>query len=219
MSKMFLLRYIFLFIFTETHKILYQFKKNRVMYLFFDTETTGLPRNWKAPITDLNNWPRMVQLAYLLYDRKGNIIKAGDYIIKPEGFEIPSDASKVHGITTARALQEGKRLEVVLNDFRILVEDASSLIAHNISFDEKIVGAEFLRNRMPNILENKIKICTMRKTVDFCAINGPYGYKYPKLSELHYKLFGVGFNEEHNAAADIKATARCYWELKRMGKI
>lgn len=24
-------------------------------YLFFDTETTGLPRNWKAPVSDLNN--------------------------------------------------------------------------------------------------------------------------------------------------------------------
>jgi len=34
--------------------------KNKKMYLFFDTETTGLPRNWKAPVTDLDNWPRMV---------------------------------------------------------------------------------------------------------------------------------------------------------------
>ena len=64
------------------------------MYLFFDTETTGLPRNWKAPVTDLNNWPRLVQLAYLLYDNKGNKISGGDFIIKPNGFTIPTDASK-----------------------------------------------------------------------------------------------------------------------------
>ena len=27
------------------------------MYLIFDTETTGLPKNFKAPITDTDNWP------------------------------------------------------------------------------------------------------------------------------------------------------------------
>lgn len=24
-----------------------------ISYLIFDTETTGLPKNWKAPVTDL----------------------------------------------------------------------------------------------------------------------------------------------------------------------
>ena len=68
------------------------------MYLFFDTETTGLPKNWNAPITDLNNWPRLVQLAYLCYDNEGNELSRGDFIVKPEGFTIPRDASRIHGI-------------------------------------------------------------------------------------------------------------------------
>jgi len=71
------------------------------MYLFFDTETTGLPRNWKAPVTDLKNWPRLVQLAFLVYDEKGTQISAGDFIIKPEGFKIPADVSLIHGISQA----------------------------------------------------------------------------------------------------------------------
>ena len=50
------------------------------MYLFFDTETTGLPKNYKAPASDLNNWPRLVQLAYHLYDNDGNKISEGDHI-------------------------------------------------------------------------------------------------------------------------------------------
>jgi DNA polymerase III subunit epsilon len=70
------------------------------MYLFFDTETTGLPRNWKAPVTDLNNWPRLVQLAYLLYDNDGEKISGGDYIIKPEGFTIPVGGILVSNIST-----------------------------------------------------------------------------------------------------------------------
>ncbi|MDR1414344.1 MAG: 3'-5' exonuclease [Odoribacteraceae bacterium] len=189
------------------------------MYLFFDTETTGIPRDWKAPITDLDNWPRLVQLAYILHDHDGNQISAGDVIIRPDGFTIPADSANIHGITTERAISEGKPLLPVLQRFARLIDDATYLVAHNIAFDEKIIGAELLRNAMPDNLAGKSKICTMLSTVDFCAIDGRYGYKWPKLSELHYKLFNTNFEEAHNAAADIQATARCFWELKRLGKI
>jgi DNA polymerase-3 subunit epsilon len=188
------------------------------MYLFFDTETTGLPKNWKAPVTDLNNWPRLVQLAFLSYDRNGNKVSRGDFIIKPEGFSIPVDASQIHGITTERAIREGKPLNSVLQQFKSLIDKAEVLVAHNMSFDEKIVGAEFLRLGMQNPVPAKRKICTMESATNFCAINGPYGYKWPKLSELHYKLFRTDFEEAHNAAIDITATAKCFWEIKRIGK-
>jgi DNA polymerase III subunit epsilon len=189
------------------------------MYLFFDTETTGLPRNWKAPVTDLNNWPRLVQLAYLLFDQNGNKIASGDFIIKPNGFTIPVEVSRIHGISTERANSEGHHLPAILQQFHSLVEQANYLVAHNMSFDEKIVGAEFLRCGMQNSIAGKRKICTMESTTNFCAIAGPYGYKWPKLSELHYKLFRTGIEEAHNAAIDINATAKCFWELKRLGKI
>ncbi len=189
------------------------------MYLFFDTETTGLPKNWDAPVTDLNNWPRLVQLAFLYYDSNGNKISEGDFIIKPEGFTIPKDASRIHGISTEKALKEGLPIATILQQFNALIGHANYLVAHNMSFDEKIIGAEFLRNKMPNSITAKSKICTMERSTNFCAIDGPYGYKWPKLSELHYKLFSKGFDEAHNAAVDITATARCFWELKRLGKI
>ena len=117
-----------------------QYQYRSIMYLFFDTETTGLPRNWKAPLTDLNNWPRLVQLAYLFYDKNGNKISAGDFIIKPEGFTIPADASRIHGISTERAIREGHLLQTVLQDFQSLINQAEYLVAHNMRFDEKIVG-------------------------------------------------------------------------------
>lgn len=190
---------------------------NNRTYLFFDTETTGLPKNYKAPVADLNNWPRLVQIAFLLYDYYGNKILEGDYIIKPNGFSIPIEASRIHGITTERANREGKSLSEVLHQFYDLVEKADCIVAHNMQFDEKIVGAEFLRNNMHNNISAKSKICTMESTTDFCAIKGPYGNKWPTLSELHNKLFGTGFEEAHNAAVDINATAKCFWELKRLG--
>ena len=189
------------------------------MYLSVATETTGLPRSWRAPVTDLNNWPRMVQIAWILTEEDGTRIAAEDHIILPEGYRIPRGASKVHGITTERALAEGKELQEVLEKFNELVERADALVAHNISFDEKIVGAELLRKKITTRFFQKRKICTMESSTDYCRIPGPYGYKWPRLSELHHKLFGEGFEEAHNAAADIQATERCFREMKKMGLI
>lgn len=186
------------------------------MYLFFDTESTGLPRNWKAPVTDLDNWPRLVQLAYLCFDSDGQKTGSGNYIVKPEGFTIPSEAAAIHGISTEQAVAQGVDLKSVMEDFYAQVGRADVLVAHNMSFDEKIVGAEFLRLGMENTIPFKNKICTMQASVDFCAIQNSYGNKWPKLSELHQKLFNCGFQESHNAAVDAAITAKCFWELKRL---
>jgi DNA polymerase III epsilon subunit-like protein len=161
----------------------------------------------------------MVQLAYRLYDGGGNKVSGGDFIIKPVGFVIPAEAARIHGITTARAIKEGNELEGVLRDFQAVITRSEYLVAHNMSFDEKIVGAEFLRNKMQDSLPAKKRICTMKSAVDYCAIPGPYGNKWPKLAELHHKLFQKSFEGAHNAAEDVSATIKCFWELKRLGVI
>jgi len=115
------------------------------MYLTFDTETTGLPADWKAPVTAVNNWPRMVQVAWLNHDAEGNLINKHSHIIKPEGYRIPHGAAKVHGITTERAAAEGEDLAEILQLFVDDVANAKYIIAHNMSFDEKIIGAELVR--------------------------------------------------------------------------
>ena len=66
------------------------------MYLIFDTETTGLPKKWNAPISDSENWPRCVQLAWQLHDKNGKLISHQSSIIKPDGFDIPFESEKVH---------------------------------------------------------------------------------------------------------------------------
>ena len=189
------------------------------MYLFFDTETTGLPKDYKAPASDIDNWPRLVQLAFLLYDNGGNLIKGGDFIIKPDGFIIPDEASKIHGITNEKANEQGVDIKFALEEFSEMIYHSDFIVAHNMNFDEKIIGAELIRNGYIDILTNKKKICTMLKTVDYCSIPGKYGFKWPKLQELHLKLFATDFQEAHNAYVDIKATARCFWELKKLAVI
>ena len=111
------------------------------MYLFFDTETTGLPKKWKEPVTNLDNWPRLVQIAWLSYNEFGELLSSDNRIIKPNGFIIPEDASKIHGITHENADLIGEDLAQVLTEFKALVDNAKYLVAHNMSFDEKIVGA------------------------------------------------------------------------------
>lgn len=189
------------------------------MYLFFDTETTGLPKKWQASLRDLDNWPRMVQLAWLLYDEKGKLVSSRDRIIRPEGYEIPENVSRIHGITTERARGEGLDLALVLEEFANEMKAVKYLVAHNMSFDEKIAGAEYLRKNMPNILLRVDKICTMRSTTEYVNIAGSYGYKWPSLSELHKKLFDTGFDNAHNALVDVGVLAKCFFELKERGVI
>ena len=166
------------------------------MYLVFDTETTGLPLNWKAPLTDFNNWPRLVQLAWQIHDIKGSLLEVKNYIVKPEDFTIPYNAEKIHGISTQRALDDGLSIKEVLNFFIDDLSKADYIIGHNISFDNSIVGCEFLRLNMANLLIDKISIDTKNESTNFCQLPGGRGgkYKWPNLSELYYKLFNDSLN-------------------------
>ena len=183
--------------------------------LFFDTETTGVPKDYKAPSSAINNWPRLVQLSWIKTDNNGTVLSQGDYIIKPDGFVIPESAAAVHNITTAIALEKGQPLTEVLEKFKSEIASADLIIGHNISFDMKVVGAELIRTGGKDILEKKKYFCTMKSTINFCAIRGPYGYKYPKLEELYTKLFRHKFDDAHNSNADVMATKECYFELKK----
>lgn len=182
--------------------------------LFFDTETTGLPKNWAAPIEQLDNWPRLVQIAWQIYDENQRLIESFDFIVKPNGFSIPIEASDVHKITTEKAEKVGVDLNIVLRLFYDSVSKSNLIVAHNYSYDYSIMGSEFLRNGYENILEKKESICTMESSTDYCKIQGPNGYKWPKLEELYGILFNQTFNA-HDALDDVIATARCFWELKK----
>ena len=184
------------------------------MYLIFDTETTGLPRDYNAPMSDVDNWPRLVQLAWQLHDSKGKLISNHNYIVKPEGFTIPYNAEKVHGISTKRALAEGHDLAEVLAIFEKDVAQSKYLVGHNVEFDVNVVGSEYFRieTEMPLTAQ---QLDTKDISTEFCAIPGGKGgkFKWPTLTELHHKLFGVGFDDAHDAAYDVDATARCFFGL------
>ncbi len=191
------------------------------MFLIFDTETTGLPLRNNAPIEELENWPRIVQIAWQVHDKRGELITAENYIIKPDGFEIPYSSEKIHGISTSKANEVGVPLSEAMEKFADAVGTADYIIGHNVKFDINITAAEFLRTELANELLTKPHICTMELTREFCQLPGGRGgkFKSPKLEELYTILFSEGFPEAHNASADVNATARCFLELYRQGII
>ena len=189
------------------------------MYLIFDTETTGLPKKWNAPISDINNWPRCVQLAWQIHDNLGNCIESKDFLIKPDGYNIPYDSQKIHGISTELAEIDGHDLLEVLTQFNEAVKNSKFIIGHNVKFDLNIMGCEFYRLKIKNNLEvSKILDTCYEKTAILCEIPGGRGgkYKFPTLTELHSYLFLTSFADAHNATADVEATTRCFLELIRI---
>ena len=188
--------------------------------VFFDTETTGLPRDYNAPSSNLNNWPRLVQLAWIVSDYDGNVISSENHIIFPDGFEIPSQSAAIHGITTSIAKSKGEKLIDVIDKFHGLLQNASAIAGHNISFDQHIVEAEFLRCGRSNILKNIPAYCTMKLSANYCNFLNPNKkVKWPTLQELYFKLYGNSFENSHDAMADIKATYRCFFTLVKLGVI
>jgi len=191
------------------------------MFLFLDTETTGLPKF--TEIDPVEKWPRVVQLAWSLYSSDGERESRNSFIIYPTDFSIPMDSARIHGITTERAKAEGVSLYKVLPQFNADVERAETVIAHNLDFDLPIVTTEFLRCSLETNLPGKQYSCTMKtpQIVSLCKLpsKSRRGYKWPTLNELHLQLFQEEFTDSHNAGADVEACARCYFELKKRGII
>ncbi|MHA7865227.1 DNA polymerase III subunit alpha [Flagellimonas marinaquae] len=188
------------------------------MYLIFDTETTGLPKRWDAPITDTDNWPRCVQIAWQLHDELGNLIEHQDFLVKPEGFNIPYESEQIHGISTALAEEKGTPLSEVLEAFNQALQQTKFVVGQNVGFDINIMGCEFHREGVESPLNTLpvLDTCT-EHTAELCKIPGGRGgkFKLPTLTELHEFLFGEPFAEAHNATADVEATTRCFLELVR----
>ena len=186
------------------------------MYLIFDTETTGLPRNFNAPITDTDNWPRCIQIAWQLHDEMGKLVENQNYLVKPDGFNIPYDAERIHGISTDLAEEQGVDLAEVLAAFNIVLSKATFIVGQNLGFDLNIMGSEFYRMGVDSPMASLPVLDTCTEiTAELLKIPGGRGgrFKLPTLTELHQYLFGTGFGEAHNATADVEATTRCFLQL------
>ena len=191
--------------------------------LIYDTETTGLPKDYKAHVHDLDNWPRLVQLAWIVTDNDGKTLTYRNHIIKTS-VPIPTAASDIHGITDEISQSQGIDIIRALVEFRVAAQICDVHAGHNVNFDRKIVGAEFIRYGMEEAYEHmktSTRICTMIKSTKAVGLRNPGNNrpKWPKLQELYFFLFGENFEDAHDAMADVSATAKCLFELFNRGII
>ena len=190
------------------------------MFLTFDTETTGLPKNFRAPVSDSDNWPRLIQLAWQLNDNNGKLISNNSHIIKPTNFSIPFNSEKIHGISTEVAIKKGKEINEVLEEFENDLIKSKYIIGHNINFDINIIGAEHFRKKFKSTIEEKIKIDTAQISKSYCNLKGGFGggLKMPKLIEMYECLFKEKFSDAHDASYDVNATAKSFFKLVEVGE-
>ena len=191
-------------------------KTNQFKCIVFDTETTGLPARYTAHPKE---WPRLVQLGYYVISWDDRVFAKSKQMVRPEGFEIPYLATKVHGITTEMATAEGFELEKVMTDFGKFWKNCQFMMCHNYKYDIGIVQGEAFRlwDKMPFSL--KPHVCTMEQTRNICKLKqrNSHAFKNPKLEELHQFCFNTGFSGAHDALADVDATWRCFDHLSRLG--
>ncbi len=191
------------------------------MFLIFDTETTGLPKRWDAPISDSENWPRCIQVAWQLHDAAGTLIEHKDFIVTPGGYDIPFESEQIHGISTALAKKQGTPISDVLTAFEGALSKTQYVVGHNVGFDVNIIGAELHRlQRNTSVTTIPVLDTCTEDTAILCQLPGGRGgkFKLPTLTELYRHLFQESFEEAHNATADVEATARVFLELIRQNK-
>jgi DNA polymerase III epsilon subunit-like protein len=204
--------------------------------LVFDTETTGLPQSKIISPDTLKLWPHIVQFSYVIYDTDANdIVVSSDDIVKVGKDVVISDGSiELHGITKEISQNKGKNINELIDVFCNHLKSVDVLVGHNIEFDIKMLKVELLRFIYSNTISDEKSIkyknnlydlsnfeniyCTMQKSIDLCGIKkqdkfGKEYNKYPKLIELHQKLFNTSPDNLHNAFNDILITLRCYIKM------
>lgn len=186
--------------------------------IFYDTETTGLPI-WGEP-SEGDNQPHIVQLAAILVNPETRETREHiDVIIRPDGWIIPDDVAAIHGITTERAMDEGIPESVALDMLMSLWDPDALRVAHNQSFDERLVRIALKRFKDDDLAETwktGKKACTGLLSKPICQLlpTNKYGFKMPKLTEAYKHFMGVDLENAHSAMADTRACMAVYWAIQ-----
>jgi DNA polymerase III alpha subunit (gram-positive type) len=190
------------------------------MYLVFDTETTGLPNNWKAPASDINNWPKITQLAYIVYDEKQNEMLRNSLLVQV-GEPLSETVKEITRLDDSMLKRYGvTQLDAFLT-FASALSRCDYAVAHNMQFNQKVVEATAHRLDVPIPFSGVETLCTKDLSTDYCKIPVRFAgsYKWPTLQELHKHLFGEFFEDAHRADIDTEACAKCFFQLLERGVI
>lgn len=197
------------------------------LLLVYDTETTKLPL-WSQP-SEHPDQPHLVELAAVLADtEKRQDIKVFNSIVCPDGWIIPDDVSKIHGITTERALAEGEPEIEVTEAFLALAAKADVIASYGIDFDLRIMRIAMLRAGMAKTQIDEWKashkfycvqractpVCKLPATPKMIAAGRRNQAKTPNLGEAARIILGETLDGAHAAMVDVRATLRIAYALK-----
>ena len=187
--------------------------------LFFDTETTGLPKNSKIVASaQKGNWPDLVSISWIVFKNK-TFLKKETHIIKPDGWTIPDESIKFHTITNEQANLQGKPLLDVITKFKADMDNCFCVVAHNMNFDKNVIlnACKWrLEDYMP-FWENKLDFCTMiksKKELLLPSVNQYKSdpYKFPGLDELYRDTFKKEPpSGAHSADRDVEVLQQIVW--------
>lgn len=184
------------------------------MYLFFQISANGKPRSWRAPATDPFNWPRLVHLSWLMYNEERELIDSRDHIIKPKGWEISEEVERKAKVTPIDMQEKGVDIKEALKDFMEALHKAEYVIAYNMKLSESVLISESQRVSMRHGFGTADKYCLMQEATWFTKITGSDGrYKWPKLQDIHTKVFEARYADSGNALADVSATVLCFFAM------
>lgn len=179
----------------------------------FDTETTWFIDKKES---NLDKQPHVIQFSWILWNLENGKFseeKRIDIYINP-GISIPYASSLVHHIYDIDV--QGKSLiDTNIDEILHYINTPDIIVWHNVEFDEEMLKLELKRLWREYDYRPKQVVCTMKTTVDFCALKGTSEtrFKYPKLSELYKTLFWEYFTWAHNAIVDVENTLKCFLEL------
>lgn len=183
--------------------------------LFFDFETTGTLVK-REPLADPRQ-PRAVSLAAVLVADGVGTVGQFKCLIKPSGFVIPEDATRVHGITTEMAMQCGIASGVAMQMLNHMAHAADYCVAFNSEFDFKLAMIESMKLGKPLHIQPDKVFCGMLPYKDLIQIPGNFGdFKWPSLDEVCAWL-GIVREGGHDALGDVFTTIRTWYELERRG--
>ncbi len=193
--------------------------------LFYDTETTGLP-DFGSP-SEAEHQPHIVQLAASLVDTETRqIIERISVIVRPDGWDIPVEASNVHGITTEIAMRKGMGELDALNLFLDMAKQTPCRVAHNISFDERILRIAICRHQSKESADTFRDVgqleCTAKLATPVLRLPptakmiraGRNHFKTPNLTEAYERLTGSKMTGAHDAQADVRACIAIYFAIQ-----
>jgi DNA polymerase-3 subunit epsilon len=187
--------------------------------LFFDTETTGMWQ-WKKRDSDPSQ-PNLAQLAAILVDdnTRREMTSLATLIVPEHDWKMEPGAQNVHGISMDMMRQYGVTLDNVCHTFYDMIGSADVIVAHNLSFDKKImkralklIGAF---DDVDDVFDKRENRCTMLKSTPILQIPKARGVgsKWPKLEEAHRMFFNEEMSGAHDAMVDTRACMRVYFEL------